>query len=278
MPCLANTEPSALPLVTAVRHSHETSAKRKISSKQVAVIGAGKMAEAIIGGLLRVEAVASHQIVASDINKERLKYLKDNYSVEVTRDNGAAIKSADLVILAIKPQSMPHFMPSVCNRFYPGALIISIVAGYSVQDISVGTGVEAVVRCMPNTPALVGKSMTVWTCNGGVAEKQKLETQAVLGSFGAELFVADEEYLNMATALSGTGPAYFFMIMEAMIDTGVHMGFPREMAKMLVLKTIEGTAQLALVSGNHPASLRNDITSPGMHAYLYRFPFVFIYI
>ena len=248
----------------ALRYTHDSAAPhKKISSKRVAVIGAGKMAEGIIGGLLRAKAVEPTQIVASDTNPDRLSYLKENFDVEVTKDNFKAIKGADLVVLAIKPQTMPSFMPQVFNRFESNALIISIVAGYSVDEISDGTGVRAVVRSMPNTPALVGKSMTVWTCNGGVSQFQKEETQAVLGSFGSELFVTEESYLDMATALSGTGPAYFFMIIEAMIDAGVHIGFPRDVAKMLVLKTVEGTAQLALLSGNHPAHLRNDITSPG---------------
>eukprot|EP00048_Salpingoeca_helianthica_P025112 m.37815 g.37815 ORF g.37815 m.37815 type:complete len:361 (+) comp9874_c1_seq1:150-1232(+) len=263
------TVPNRLPAALSVVQRRcfglvaEEAPKKKISAGKVAVVGAGKMAEAMIGGMLRSEAIEPSRIVAADVNADRLEFFRQTFGVDITHDNIGAIKDAQVVLLAIKPQTMPYLLPQVHNKFRDDALIISIVAGHTAADISNGSGVRAVVRSMPNTPALVGKSMTVWTSNHGVTDAQKRETQAVLGSFGSELYVNDETYLDMATALSGTGPAYFFMIIEAMIDAGVHIGFPRDVARMLVLKTIEGTAQLALNSANHPARLRNDITSPG---------------
>jgi len=121
----------------------------------------------------------------------------------------------------------------------------------------------AVIRSMPNTPAQIGEGMTVWTAGEAVSELQRGWARMVLGSFGHEQYVADESYLDMATALSGTGPAYVFMFMEAMIDAGVHMGFPRYMAEELVMQTILGSVRYAQATGRHPAELRNGVTSPG---------------
>jgi len=141
---------------------------------------------------------------------------------------------------------------------------LSIVAGARVKAISRGLGGhEAIVRAMPNTPAQIGQGMTVWIATPAVTPAQHASARAILGAMGEELWVDDEGYLDMATALSGTGPAYVFLFMEALIDAGVHMGFSRRVAQQLVLKTMEGSVAIAKQTGQHPAILRNAVTSPG---------------
>jgi pyrroline-5-carboxylate reductase len=145
----------------------------------------------------------------------------------------------------------------------PGALVLSIVAGAPIERIARGLNHQAIVRVMPNTPAQIGMGMSVWTATPATGEAQRQQTQAILAALGEEFFVDHEDYLDMATALSGTGPAYIFLVMEALIDAGVHMGFPRWIAERLVLQTMRGSVEFARTSKRHPAELRNMVTSPG---------------
>jgi pyrroline-5-carboxylate reductase len=143
------------------------------------------------------------------------------------------------------------------------ALVLSIIAGANIKKISTGLKHKAVVRSMPNTPGQIGEGITVWTASREVTGEQQKMARAVLGALGQEVFVEDESYLDMATALSGTGPAYVFLFTEALIDAGVHMGFPRRIAEQLVLQTIKGSASYYESASRHPATLRNQVTSPG---------------
>ena len=145
----------------------------------------------------------------------------------------------------------------------PDQLVISILAGSTTTALRYALGHEAIVRAMPNTPAQLGRGMTVWYATPAVSERQREQTAALLGALGAELQVEDEKFVAMATAVSGTGPAYVFLVMEALIDAAVHLGFPRHIAHDLVIETLEGSTLFAKASGSHPAQLRNMVTSPG---------------
>lgn len=145
----------------------------------------------------------------------------------------------------------------------PEGLVLSIVAGARIGAMAAGLDHQAIVRAMPNTPAQIGEGMSVWTATAAVSEEQRRQAQSILQALGEEIYVEDEDYLDMATALSGTGPAYVFLFMEAMIDAGVHLGFSRRIAQQLVLQTVRGSVDFARQSVAHPAELRNVVTSPG---------------
>jgi pyrroline-5-carboxylate reductase len=166
-------------------------------------------------------------------------------------------------VLSIKPQVLNTVMVEIRGHLRRQDLLLSIIAGTPIKKLADGTAHAAVVRAMPNTPAQIAQGITVWTATAEVGQLQKQQAQAILGSLGREIFLDDERYLDMATALSGTGPAYVFMVMEAMIDAGVHMGFSRRIATQLVVQTIRGSVAFAEQSGKHVAELRNQVTSPG---------------
>ena len=230
---------------------------------RLAFIGSGTMAEAMIKGLLSRELVAPQNIVASGPRVERGEELAAAYGVGVTTDNREAAAGAEIVVLSVKPQVLPEVLRELRGRVDPEALVLSIVAGARIAAIARGLRHQAIVRCMPNTPAQIGEGITVWTDTSAVSERQREQTRALLTSLGEEIYVEDEGYLDMATALSGTGPAYVFLFMEALIDAGVHLGFSRHMAERLVLQTMRGAVDFARQSNLHPAQLRNMVTSPG---------------
>ena len=234
-----------------------------IRDLRIAVIGAGIMGEAMIGGLLRQELVAPDQIIATGPREERRTELAQRYGIRAIADNAEAARWAQVAVFALKPQTLPKVLPRLRGALGPGELVISIIAGAPIRHFVELLDHPAVVRSMPNTPAQIGEGMTVWTAAEAVSEQQRGWARTILGSLGRELYVADENYLDMATALSGTGPAYFFLLMEAMIDAGVHLGFPRYMAEELVLQTMLGSVRYAMGSDRHMAQLRNGVTSPG---------------
>ncbi len=230
---------------------------------KIALIGAGNMGEAIIGGLLRNGIAAPQDILASDALTERVADLKERYGICPFTDNVAAASQADVVILAIKPQMMKKVLAGLKGNIQPSALVLSIVAGASIQTLSEGLDHPYLVRSMPNTPAQIGEGITVWTASPLVKADQIELARRVLEALGEEIFMEEERYLDMATALSGTGPAYVFLFMEALIDAGVHLGFPRRIAERLVTQTIRGSVDYSLNRKAHPANLRNEVTSPG---------------
>lgn len=235
-----------------------------IKDLRIAVLGAGVMGEAMIGGLLRQELVPPEQIVATEPRAERRAELETRYpGLRVAEDNVEATHWAQVAIFAVKPQTVPKVLPELRDALGQGELVISICAGVPIRHFIDGLGHSAVVRSMPNTPAQIGEGMTVWTAAPEVTEQQRGWAQTILGSFGRELYVDDENYLDMATALNGTGPAYMFMMLEAMIDAGVHLGLPRYMAEELAQQTMLGSVRYAIASGRHAAELRNGVTSPG---------------
>lgn len=229
----------------------------------VSFIGSGVMAEAMIKGLITQKLLNADQIVAADPNADRGAELVERYGLRYTADNQEAAHGADILILAIKPQMLAHVVPQLRRVAHDAKMILSILAGVRIRTIADGLLNPSIVRAMPNTPAQIGQGITVWTATGEVPEAMRAHAKGLLGALGEELYMDDEKYLDMATALSGTGPAYVFLFMEAMIDAGVHMGFSRKDAERLVLHTMRGSVDYALQSSLHPAQLRNQVTSPG---------------
>jgi pyrroline-5-carboxylate reductase len=231
-------------------------------NKKIAFIGPGVMAEAMITGLLGKNLAKPENLTASGPRVERGEELHRKYKIQVTADNASAASGADIVVLSVKPQRLSEVMEGF-KGVRADALVLSIVAGASMKKIGAGLKHKAIVRSMPNTPGQIGEGITVWTASKEATEEHRKMARAVLGALGDEVLVEDESYLDMATALSGTGPTYVFLFTEALIDAGVHMGFPHRIAEQLVLKTIKGSAAFYEQANRHPATLRNQVTSPG---------------
>lgn len=231
-------------------------------------IGCGVMAEAIIAGVLKRDLVRPEQIVGSHPREERRQELQEKYGIRLFESNREAVENevgrpASVVVLTVKPQRLGTILRELKDGLRQGQLVISIVAGARIETVADGLQHSAIVRAMPNTPAQIGEGMTVWTATPGVTEAQQVQVHAIFGSLGRELHVEEEKMIDMATALSATGPTYIFLVMEALIDAGVHMGFSRHVAQELVLQTMLGSVLFARESRKHPAELRNMVTSPG---------------
>jgi pyrroline-5-carboxylate reductase len=229
----------------------------------IAFIGSGTMGGAIIHALVTRNEVEPGQVIASEPLLERREDLQARYGIRVTADNAAAVGEADVVVLAVKPQVLPEVMPELHGKIKAEALVFSIVAGMPIATISKGLGHTAVVRTMPNTPAQIGEGMTVWTASPAVTDAQRAQAQVILQAMGLEMYVVHEGALDMATAVSGTGPTYVFLLMEALVDAAVHLGFSRREARPIVIQTVLGSAKFAQQSDKHLAELRNMVTSPG---------------
>jgi pyrroline-5-carboxylate reductase len=234
----------------------------QFNNLNIGFIGSGVMGEAMIGGLLAHKTVTPGQIIASDPLAERGESLGKEFGIRTTTHNREAAE-ADVLILSIKPQALDKVLHELHGQAESVKLVLSILAGATISHIAEGLANPNVVRAMPNTPARIGQGITVWTAAPAVGETERAQTQAILRTLGQEVYVDNEDYLDMATALSGTGPAYVFMFMEAMIDAGVHLGFPRRIAEQLVLQTVRGSVEYAAATKEHPAALRNQVTSPG---------------
>jgi len=234
-------------------------AKKKI---KIAFIGGGAMGEAMAKCLLNKKMAGPQDVVVSDVSPVRREVLNREYGVSCLADNREAVKNADLIILAVKPQNLPQVMDEI-KGLAAEQLVLSIVAGATLSSLCRGLDHSSVIRAMPNMPAQIGEGMTVWTATTETEPRQKRLAQTVLGALGKEIYVADEKYLGMATALSGSGPAYVFLFIEALIDAGVHIGLPRDMAQALVIQTVLGSTHTVEKTGKHPADLRNMVTSPG---------------
>ena len=248
----------------AAKRAKKTDASEApLGSTRLAFVGGGVMAEAIIGGLLAGGIVTSGQIVASHPREERRARLEERHGIRTTASNREAAADADLVLLTIKPQVLRPVMEQLHGQLSPKQVVISIIAGANLETLRRGLGHDAVVRVMPNTPAQISEGISVWAATDAVSTEQRDAVRTVLGALGEEIEVETEKYVDMATALSGTGPTYVFLMMEALIDAGVHMGFPRHLAEEIVLQTVSGSVAFARSSGKHLAELRNMVTSPG---------------
>lgn len=243
--------------------SEGSQSRSLLAESRIAIIGAGVMAESMIAGLLAKEMIAPERIVASHPRERRREHLAREFGITVVESNAEAARDADLVLLTVKPQVLAGVMRQMKGTLRPEQVVISILAGSPIRALQDGLDHEAIVRVMPNTPAQVGEGMAVWCCTDAVDEAAQARVRAALGALGDELQVESEDYVDMATALSGTGPTYVFLMMEALIDAGVHMGFPRRIAEQIVLQTVSGSVSYARSSGKHLAELRNMVTSPG---------------
>jgi pyrroline-5-carboxylate reductase len=234
-----------------------------LDQNKIAFVGSGVMAEAMIKGLLRQGLVVPGQVAASGPRPERGQELFDRYAVRTTVSNAEAVGGAEIVVLSIKPQVLCPVLEELGGHVSSDALVLSIVAGAKMDTIQRMLQTPAVVRVMPNTPAQIGMGISVWSATEATTEEQRGQSLAILRALGEEVYVEDERYLDMATALSGTGPAYVFLLMEAMVDAGVHLGFSRHVSERLVIETLRGTVEYARQSPRHLAALRNQVTSPG---------------
>ena len=234
-----------------------------LSKATIATVGSGVMAEAMIAGLLRGKLVEPRQVVASHPRQERREHLEREFGIRTVAGNAEAVKGADVILLGIKPQMLAKVGREIGPGLRRGQLVLSVLAGATTAALTGLLGHDQVVRSMPNTPARLGRGMTVWYATPRTTEAQRAQAAALLGSLGAQLEVDDEKFVAMATAVSGTGPTYVFLVMEALIDAAVHLGFPRHVAHDLVIETLEGSTVFAKQSGMHPAELRNMVTSPG---------------
>jgi pyrroline-5-carboxylate reductase len=234
-----------------------------LAQRTIATVGSGVMAEAMIAGLLRGELVEPGQVIASHPRADRREELQHQYGIRTTASNTDAVAGADVILLAIKPQMLARVGREIGPALRRGQLVLSIIAGATTAALTGILGHDQVVRSMPNTPARLGRGMTVWYATPATTEEQRGQASGLLRALGHELEVDDERFVAMATAVSGTGPTYVFLVMEALIDAAVHLGFPRHVAHDLVIETLEGSTHFAKQSGDHPAVLRNMVTSPG---------------
>jgi len=220
-----------------------------MANMKIAFIGGGAMGEAILAAVLNRGLSTPQTIWVSDVKDERRQYLQQTYQVSVTESNREAAVTGDIIILAIKPQNLPEVMPELNGRIKPGQLVLSIIAGARIDTLCKGIGHRQIVRAMPNTPAQIGEGISVWTATTEVNETQKEQARAILSTLGREIFVDDEGYLDMATAVSGSGPAYFFLFMECLVEAAIRIGFSQDTAQELVLQTMLGSGQLFKKSG-----------------------------
>jgi pyrroline-5-carboxylate reductase len=230
--------------------------------RTIGFLGAGNMAEALLRGLLRGHADAG-RILASGPRAERMKDLSDRYGIETTRDNVALVERAEIVVLAVKPQIMRRVLDQVADRLRPDALLVSIAAGIPVAAIEsrLRPGTR-VVRAMPNTPALVDAGATAIAAGGHATPDDLEAARAIFDAVGVTV-VLDEGQLDAVTGLSGSGPAYIFLILEALSDAGVKVGLSRRTSTLLAAQTMLGSAKLLLETGEHPGQLKDMVTSPG---------------
>src|SRR4029078_13588443 len=235
----------------------------RASARARAPVGWGVRAEAVTAGLLRGELVAPDQIVASHPRPERRDQLRTEYGIRVVADNVDAVDVAAIVLLGIKPQMLARVGREIGPRLRRGQVVLSVLAGATTAALTATLGHDQVIRAMPNTPARLGKGVTVWYATPETTSEQREQAAYLLGALGVQIEVEDEKMVAMAPAVSGPGPTYVFLVMEALIDAAVHLGFPRHVAHDLVIETLEGSTLFAKQSQMHPAQLRNMVTSPG---------------
>ena len=240
----------------------------ELKDLHLAFIGCGVMGESMVAGLLRKELVDPKNIAASHPRESRRTELAEKYGIAVFDSNAEAAKTVvghenSAVLICVKPQRLARVLADLTGILHLDQLVVSIVAGATIEHLADELGTAKIVRAMPNTPSQIGAGITAWTCTEAVVETERGHVREILAALGKELFVETENMIDMATSLSATGPTYIFMVMEALTDAGVHLGFSRDMAKELVQETMLGSVKFAIESHKHPAELRNMVTSPG---------------
>ena len=230
---------------------------------KIAFIGGGNMGEAMLAAILDKGLSTPEDICVSDIKDVRRKQLKQKYGVAVNPDNRLTIEKRDVIVLAIKPQNLTEVMAELSGLLKPNQLVMSIIAGAKLRTLCKGLKHKAVVRVMPNTPAQIGQGISVWTSTAEVTNQQKEWAKSIIGVMGKEIYVDEEKYLDMATAVSGSGPAYFFLFVESLVEAAKSIGLPQDVAEKLVFQTMMGSGYLMEKSDKPPAELRRMVTSPG---------------
>ena len=272
----------------ATNEANESNSENPLGGVRLVFVGIGVMAESMIAGLLKRQLVAPAQISGSHPRAARRTELEAKYGIRVVESNRGAVAHDEeetrndvaaaearndavtrshipdsIIILSVKPQKLNGVLLELKDSLHADNLVLSIVAGARIETIAGELLHPSIVRAMPNTPAQVGEGMTVWTATPQVDETKRRQVSAMLGALGKEIRVEEERQIDMATALSATGPTYIFLVMESLVDAGVHLGFSREVARELVLQTMLGSVRFAMESHKHPAELRNMVTSPG---------------
>ena len=230
---------------------------------RISFIGGGVMAEALLSGILEAGLAKPQDIRIGEPLEARHAHLAEQYGVTASVRNLDVVEGADIVVLAVKPQNLSEVMAELGPGLAVGQVVLSIVAGASMDTLVSGLDHSAVIRVMPNTPAQVRAGMTVWTASAEVSAEMTSAGRDILRTLGEELYVSDEKLMDMATALSASGPAYVFLFIEALIDAGVYLGMPRDMSRKLVLETVLGSTRLVQETGRHPAELKDMVSSPG---------------
>lgn len=231
---------------------------------KITFIGAGNMASSLAGGMI-AKGMDPSNITLSDINDQQLQQVRKQLQVNTTRDNIAACLKADVIVLAVKPQVMGQVLAPLKETFQQRKpVVMSIAAGITLSQLEGWIGSDMpIVRCMPNTPALVETGASGLFANANVSEQQREQARSVMAAVGLALWVDNEDQIDAVTAVSGSGPAYFFLVMEAMIAAGKSLGLSDQVAKQLTLQTALGSAQMAITSDVEPTELRRRVTSPG---------------
>ncbi|RAI67369.1 pyrroline-5-carboxylate reductase [Pseudomonas fluorescens] len=232
-----------------------------MSKTRIAFIGAGNMAASLIGGL-RAKGLEAAQIRASDPGEETRARVSAEHGIETFADNAQAIVGADVVVLAVKPQAMKAVCQALRPNLKPDQLVVSIAAGITCASMNNWLGAQPIVRCMPNTPALLRQGVSGLFATAEVTAEQRQQAQALLSAVGIALWLDEERQLDAVTAVSGSGPAYFFLLIEAMTAAGVKLGLPADIAAQLTLQTALGAAHMAVSSDVDAAELRRRVTSP----------------
>ncbi|MCU1718641.1 pyrroline-5-carboxylate reductase [Pseudomonas sp. 5P_3.1_Bac2] len=232
-----------------------------MTTPRIAFIGAGNMATSLIGGLL-AQGVSTSQISASDRTAEQRDKISQEHGIRTFADNVEAIQGADVIVLAVKPQGMKEVCLDLAKHIGPQQLIVSIAAGISCASLTNWLGDSAIVRCMPNTPSLVREGVSGLYANARVSAAQRAQAEQLLSAVGLALWLEEEQLIDAVTAVSGSGPAYFFLLIEAMTAAGEQLGLPRATAAQLTLQTALGAARMAVASDVEASELRRRVTSP----------------
>ena len=234
-----------------------------LSDCTIGFIGAGNMAQALIAGLLHAERVLPAQLLASDIDESRLSWLHQTYNIQTFASNPAVAQEADILVLAVEPQILDDVLAEIAGAVGADTLIVSVAAGYPIARIASGLpGVYRIVRSMPNTPSLVREGVTAVAYEEGLPPRDAASAWTLFESIG-QVVKVEERWLDAVTGLSGSGPAYVYVLIEALADGGVKMGLPRETAQLLAAQTVSGAARLVLSSQEHPGVLKDRVASPG---------------
>ena len=230
---------------------------------KISFIGGGNMGQAIASAVIKNHLADAKDVSISDVSRARLDQLKEELGVFTSTDNLEVANRGDIIVLSVKPQTLPALMEELAGKLNPKSLVFSIIAGKKMETLVAGLKHQAVVRAMPNTPAQIGKGMTVWAATRDVTPAQRTNAEAIVRVMGRGIYAGYESYLDLATAVSGSGPAYIFLFMEAMMSAAVEIGMPGDMAKTLVYQTLLGSAEYAKASEKELAELRSNVTSPG---------------